>query len=139
MLTIDQAREITNRRNAAMQAGDVSAFMDLWADDCIVEGPEHYLEGREALRASIEGAFAAMNPLGMVTRSLAVNGDAMYYEFAIVWEIRATGERLLFTGMTYHEVDARGRLQLCREYFDLPGKPRRSAATSEAIAALLAP
>lgn len=137
-LDLEQARAITDRRNAAMEAGDVEAFLDLWADDCIVEGPDHYLEGKDELRASIERAFTAMQPAKMLTRSLAVAGDALFYEFAIVWEVLSTGDRMLFTGMTHHTVDAEGRLLRCREYFDPPGKTRRTAAETPEIAALLA-
>jgi len=127
---LERARQITDRRNAAVLACDCDAFLELWADDCIVEGPEHYLEGKEQLGAAMQAGWAAMKPIQMVTRSLAVEGDAMYYEFAVVWELRSSGQRLLFTGMTYHQVDARGRLRLCREYFDPPGKPRRTAHTT---------
>lgn len=137
-LTFDRAKQITDRRNAAMMACDSEAFLALWADDCIVEGPEHYLEGKQQLRSAMEGGWAVMKPLQMLTRSLAVEGDAMYYEFAVVWEVRSTGDRILFTGMTYHQVDAEGRLLLCREYFDPPGKPRRTAAESAEMAPLLA-
>jgi ketosteroid isomerase-like protein len=136
-LTFDQARTITDRRNEAMMNCDVEAFLDLWADDCIVEGPDHYLEGKQQLRESMEAGWAAMKPLRMVTRSLAVEGDAMYYEFAVVWEVRSTGDKILLTGMTYHRVDARGRLLLCREYFDPLGKPRRTAAESPELADLM--
>jgi len=86
----------------------------------------------------MEAGWAAMKPVKMVTRSLAVEGDALYYEFAIVWEVRSTGDRILFTGMTYHQVDSRGHLLLCREYFDPLDKPRRTAAESEELARALA-
>jgi ketosteroid isomerase-like protein len=136
-LTFERARAITDARNAAMMACDSEAFLDLWADDCVVEGPEHYLEGKQQLRAAMEGGWAAMKPVKMVTRSLAVEGDAMYYEWAVVWEVRSTGARLLLTGMTYHRVDAQGRLLHCREYFDPLGKARRTAAESPELAPLL--
>ncbi|MBW2426609.1 MAG: nuclear transport factor 2 family protein [Deltaproteobacteria bacterium] len=136
-LTLDQARSITDRRNAAMVDCDIEAFLALWAEDCTVEGPEHFLEGKEQLRKAMEGGWAMMKPIRMVTRSLAVEGDALYYEFAVVWEVRATGARMLFTGMTYHRVDARGLLLHCREYFDPPGKVRRTAAESPELAPLL--
>ena len=97
-LTLDQAREITDRRNEARLACDAEAFLGLWTEDCVVEGPEHYLEGE--LGAAMKGAGAAMKPIYMLTRSLAVEANAMYYEFAIVWETRSTGQRLLSTGMT---------------------------------------
>jgi len=32
-LTLERARSITQRRNAAMMACDADAFLDLWADD----------------------------------------------------------------------------------------------------------
>jgi len=137
-LTLARARAITEARNTAMMDCDIQAFLDLWADDCVVEGPEHYLEGKSQLRASIEQSWAAMKPVKMTTRSLAVEGDAMYYEFAVVWEIRSTGARMLLTGMTYHQVDEQCRLRFCREYFDPLGKPRRTAAESPELAPLLA-
>ena len=137
-LTLDRAKEITDLRNAAMMACDREAFLDLWADDCIVEGPAHYLEGKEQLGGAMSAGWAAMKPLLMVTRSIAVEDDAMYYEFAVVWEVRASGDRLLFTGMTYHQVDSRGLLLHCREYFDPADKPRRTVAESAEIAPLLA-
>ena len=136
-LTPERAATITDQRNAAMVAANAEAFLALWADDCVVEGPEHLLEGKGALRDAMEGAFAVMKPLEMVTRSLAVAGDAMFYEFAIVWENRASGERTLHTGMTYHQVDTQGHLVVCHEYFDPPGKPRPSAAEHPRIASLL--
>lgn len=137
-LTIEQARTITDQRNAAMTSCDIESFLALWAEDCIVEGPEHHLEGKEQLRSAMKAGWDSMKPLRMVTRSLAVEGDAMYYEFAVVWEVRSTGARLLFTGMTYHQVDAEGRLRICREYFDPLDKPRRSAAESAELGPLLA-
>ncbi len=136
-LTLERASAITDARNRAMVDCDIEAFLDLWADDCIVEGPEHFLEGKGALRSAMEGGWAAMKPLEMVTRSLAVQADAMFYEFAVVWEVRASGDRMLFSGMTYHRVDDSSRLKLCREYFDPPGKPRRTAAEMPRLGALL--
>jgi len=136
-LLLERAKAITEQRNAAVMACDIHAFLDLWADDCVVEGPEHYLEGKEQLRVAMEAGWSAMKPMQMVTRSLAVEGDAMFYEFAIVWEVRSTGTRILFTGMTYHQVDAKGRLLLCREYFDPAESPRRTAAESRELAPFL--
>jgi ketosteroid isomerase-like protein len=137
-LTLDRAARILDARNAAMVACDADAFLALWADDCRVEGPAHLLEGKQALRTAMEASWAAMQPVAMVTRSLSVRGDAMFYEFAVVLEVRATGTRMLFTGMTYHEVDSDGLLRLCREYFDPAGTARRSAAESPSLAPLLA-
>ena len=136
-ITLDQASRITRLRNDAMVACDVDAFLALWADDCLVEGPQHYLEGKDALAKSIRDGLAAMKPVQMLTRSLAVNGPALFYEFSIVWEVRESGDRFLFTGMSYHEVDDDGKLSVCREYFDPPGHPRRSAAESPETAAVL--
>jgi len=135
-LTIEQAREITDARNRAVVECDIGAFLGLWSDDCVVEGPEHLLEGKAALRTAMEGSWSGMRPIEMVTRSLAVRENAMFYEFALVSEVRATGNHLLLTGMTYHQVDDFGQLAVCREYFDPPGKPRRSAAEGATLAGL---
>ncbi len=48
-LELDGAKALTDRRNAAMQACDRQAFLASWADDCIVQGLEHYLEGKQQL------------------------------------------------------------------------------------------
>ena len=137
-LTLERAQQITDQRNAAMMASDIESFLRLWSDDCMVEGPEHFLEGKQQLRAAISGALSAMQPLKMVTRSLAVQDDAMYYEFAVVWEVRSSRHRMLQTGMTYHQIDGEGLLLHCREYFDPTGKTRRTAAESPEIGSLLA-
>jgi hypothetical protein len=136
-LTFERAQQITNQRNAAMMASDIESFLRLWSEDCTVEGPEHFLEGKKQLRAAISGALSAVQPLKMVTRSLAVQDDAMYYEFAVLWEVRSSKDRLLQTGMTYHQIDREGLLLHCREYFDPAGKTRRTAAESPEIASLL--
>ena len=136
-LTLERATEITDRRNQAVVACDIDAFLALWADECVVEGPEHRLEGKASLRAAMEGSWTAMQPIEMVTRSLAVQGNAMFYEFAMLSEVRATSDRILLSGMTYHQVDAAGRLKLCREYFDPVGKRRASAAGESRLAKLL--
>jgi len=113
-LTIERASESTESRDRAVVACDIEAFLSLWAEDCIVEGHEHYLEGKAALRAAMEGAWSAMQPIEMVTRSLAVHGNAMVYEFALLSEVRTTRDRLLLTGMTYHQVDDSSLLEICR-------------------------
>jgi hypothetical protein len=137
-LTFDQAQRITDQRNAAMMASDLESFLRLWSNECTVEGPAHFLDSKEQLRAAISGAFSAMQALKMVTRSLAVQGDAMYYEFAVLWQVRSSGDRLLQTGMTYHQIDGDGLLLHCREYFDPTGTTRASAAERPEIASLLA-
>jgi hypothetical protein len=53
-LEFERAKAITDQRIAAMMACDSDTFLDLWADDCIVEGPDHYLESKEQLRTAME-------------------------------------------------------------------------------------
>lgn len=120
-----------------MMSGDVDAFLDLWDEACVVEGPEHYLEGKEELGTSIKEAFAAMKVILMTTRSLAVQADVLFYEWTMVLEVRASGERMLFTGMTHHRVAETGKLLHCREYFDPSGSLRRTALVDEAVAVAL--
>lgn len=128
ILTLERAQAMTQERDRSMKAGDVDAYLELWADDLVDEAPFFCIEGKAQLRAAIEGALAASRVVEMVTRTRAVADDAVYYEFAMVWENRSTRERTLQTGMTYHEVDAAGRWCVCREYWDPADKPRRSSA-----------
>ena len=135
-LTIEQAQDMTRRRDAAMMAGDVESYMALWADELVDEEPLIRFD-RSELRAAIEAAFIGSRVRLMVTRSLGVAESAMFYEWTIVWEDRSSGERRPQTGMTYHEVDDSGRWCSCRVYWDAADQPRRSALAEPEVADLL--
>jgi uncharacterized protein (TIGR02246 family) len=114
-IRLEQAYELPDRRNRAFAAADLDAFLSLWSDDCVVEGPEHLLRGKAALRAVLEQVWTnALRPIHMTVHGVAVQGDVIFYEWAFVAEMRASGQRIVQSGMTAHGVDAQGRCHFSR-------------------------
>jgi len=137
-IQLEQARALLERRNRAFAAADLPAFLALWSDDCVVEGPEHLLKGKAQLGATLEQAWSKlMRPIQMTVHGVAVSGDAIFYEWAFVAELRSNGERIVQSGMTAHGVDAAGRFTWCREYFDPIHVRRASALALPSVAAAL--
>lgn len=137
-IQLEQACELLERRNRAFAAADLAAFLALWSDDCVVEGPEHLLKGKAALGATLEQVWSkVIRPIQMTVHGVAVSGDAIFYEWAFVAELRSNGERIVQSGMTAHGVDAHGRFSWCREYFDPIHVRRPSALGLASVAAAL--
>ena len=136
-VTLEQAQEILSLRDRSFVACDIETYLSIWAENCTIEGPTHFIEGRENLRKAIEAAWSLQKPIHMSTRTVGVGADHMFHEFAIVWEDRASAERSLHTGSTVCAVDSSGRWSWLREYFDPAGSPRPSAAKLPEIRDLL--
>lgn len=137
-ILLEQARELLERRNRAFAAADLPAFLALWSDDCVVEGPEHLLKGKAQLGATLEQVWSkVIRPIHMTVHGVAVQGDAIFYEWAFVAELRSNRERIMQSGMTAHGVDSAGRFSWCREYFDPIHVRRPSALGLASVAAAL--
>ena len=137
-IRLEQARELLERRNRAFAAANLDAFLALWSDDCVVEGPEHLLKGKAELGATLEQVWSkVIRPIHMTVHGVAVQGDAIFYEWAFVAEMRANGQRLVQSGMSAHGVNAQGRFTWCREYFDPIHVRRPSALGLPSVAAAL--
>lgn len=137
-VTLEQARAILAHRDRSFVACDIEAYLSIWAENCTVEGPTHFIEGRENLRKAIEAAWSLQKPVHMSTRSVGVGSDSMFHEFVLVWENRGTQERTLHSGSTVCGVDGAGRWSWLREYFDPAERRRTSAAGLPRVAELLA-
>ena len=135
-LSLEQARALLERRDAAFVARDVDAYLELWAEDARVEGPDHVIEGHGELRRGVERAWLAWQPLHMGFTSLSVSGWLMHHEFVAVWEKTGQNLRRLVSGVGVAEVDRNGRWVWMREYFDPAGTLRPSVASRPEIAAL---
>lgn len=127
-LTLEQAEAILDLRDRSFVACDIDAYLSIWAENCTVEGPTHFIEGRENLGKVIEAAWSAQKPVHMSTRSIGINSDTMFHEFVLLWEHRGSGELYLQTGSTVCGVDAAGHWSWLREYFDPVDRRRASAA-----------
>jgi hypothetical protein len=137
-VTLEQARAILDVRDRSFVAGDIESYLSIWAADCTVEGPSHFIQGRDNLRNVIEAAWSVQEPIHMSTRSVGVADDMMFHEFVVVWERRDSNERWLHSGSTVCGVDANGHWSWLREYFDPAETQRGSVARLPAIRELLA-
>ena len=125
-----------DRRDRAFVERDVDAYLDLWTEDCLIEGHDHVIQGQAELRLAIEKTWRSWEPIYMGVLSLGVAGDWMHHEFASVWERRGQTIRRLVTGMSVAEVSGAGRWIWLREYFDPSGVIRPSVLERPEIAAL---
>jgi hypothetical protein len=137
-LTLEQANSLLARRDETFVACNLDGYLDIWAEHCRVEGPEHLIKGRKELRESVEAAWKTWEPLLMCGFSVSVTGNLMYHEFASLWERRGQTERRLVTGMSVSEVDRSGRWVWLREYFDPASARRASTLARPEIARFLA-
>jgi hypothetical protein len=136
-VSLRQAMDLLERRNRAFQAADLEAFLALWTDDCQVEGPEHLLIGKEALRERMRLAWdVGFEPVHMEVGTVAVRERTIFYEWVFTGRLRADGGTLVASGMTAHEVAEDGRFHRCREYFDPPLARRPSALGRPGVRAL---
>ena len=127
-VTLEQAKAILDLRDRSFVACDIDSYLSIWATDCTVEGPAHFIEGRENLGNAIQAAWSIQTPIHMATRTFGVNGNIMFHEFVLIWENRESRERLLQTGASVSEVDESGQWRWLREYFDGADQRRGSAA-----------
>jgi hypothetical protein len=135
-LTLCQAMDLLERRNRAFVAADLEAFLALWTEDCQVDGPEHLLVGKEALRERMRLAWdVGFEPVHMEVGAVAVRNRTIFYEWVFTGRLRADGGVLVDSGMTAHEVAEDGRFHRCREYFDPPAARRPSALDRPAVRA----
>ncbi len=107
------------RRRRLWLAGDARAYLELWADDLVVELPGHPepICGKAPYAKFIENAFRGMRPISWEFHRLAIDGDCVLSEWTLVGELRASGKVLTFRGMSTCRL-ADGLLQEWREYWD---------------------
>ena len=118
MPTLDEAGALFDRRLRAWVAGDVEAYLALWAPDMTVGSPVHpEIRGRDAYAALIRTSMANVEPLAFTLRHLAVNGDVVLAEWTMRARHRADGRLLEWTGMSACAIEG-GLIAWWREYWN---------------------
>ena len=104
MPTRDEALALFERRRQAWLAGDVEAYLALWAPDMRFRSPTHPEPlDRLGFAALVRRSLAAARPLSFDFSHVAVNGDMVLAEWRIAVE-RSDGERVVWWGMSVAEV-----------------------------------
>ena len=119
MLTRDEAVALFARRRDAWLAGDLDAYLALWADDMRFQSPVHAepLRGKAAFADLVRHSFAFARPVAFEFSHIAVVGDVVLAEWAIAVERREGGRRVAWSGMSVAEVRG-GLIQWWREYWN---------------------
>jgi len=125
--TIDQAREVFDRRRAAWLAEDVGGYLDCWVDDLVLETPGRPpVEGRDAYEVMVRRSFAWAKPRTFEFHHLAVQDDIVFADWTIAVERRADGGIVEWRGMSVAELRDE-RIVWWREYYDDPAALARAA------------
>lgn len=119
MLTRDEAVALFTRRRDAWLAGNLEAYLALWADDMRFQSPVHAepLRGKAAFADLVRHSFAFARPVSFEFSHIAVAGDVVLAEWAIAVERREGGRRVAWSGMSVAEVRG-GLIQWWREYWN---------------------
>jgi len=117
MPTRDDAVTLFERRRRAWLAGDVDAYLALWADDMEFRSPVHREPvDRRGFEELVRASLAAARPLAFDFTHVAVAGDAVLAEWRIAIERRG-GQRVEWWGMSVAEL-REGRIRRWREYWN---------------------
>ena len=119
MPTYDEAVALFARRRDAWLAGDLEAYLALWADDMTFQSPVHAepLCGRAAFAALVRQSAAFSRPLAFEFTHLAVHGPIVLAEWRIAIARRADDRRVEWWGMSVAEVQG-GLIRRWREYWN---------------------
>lgn len=118
-MTRTEALELFERRRDAWLAGDLDAYLALFAPDLVFQSPAHAqpLVGREAFEAPVRSSATHLEPLEFVFTDLAVDGDVVLAEWRIAARHRASGRRVEWWGMSTCTIRD-GRIARWREYWN---------------------
>lgn len=118
-MTRDDALALFARRRDAWLAGDLDAYLALFAPDVTFQSPSHAepLRGREAFASLVRASSAAMSPEEFEFTQLAVDGDVVLAEWHIAARHRASGRRIAWWGMSVCTIRD-GLIASWREYWN---------------------
>jgi ketosteroid isomerase-like protein len=105
-MTVAEAGQLFERRRRAWLAGDLDAYLDLWAEDMTFQSPLHAvpLRGRAAFAELVRLSAATAAPRRFDVHHLAVEGNMVLAEWTIAIERRDSGMRIEWTGMSVAEI-----------------------------------
>jgi uncharacterized protein (TIGR02246 family) len=113
-----EAVALFERRRDAWLREDVQGYLDLFADDVVLQTPARPpVHGRAAYERLVRASLDHVRPVSFDFHHLAVHGDTVLAEWTIGLEVRADGRSISYRGMSVCELRD-GLIQSWREYFD---------------------
>jgi len=119
MPTLDEAILLFEKRRAAWLAGDLDAYLALWAEDMTFQSPVHAepLRGKSAYADLVRQSFEFSRPLRFEILHLAAAGSMVLAEWRIALERRDGGRVIEWRGMSVCEIHD-GMIHAWREYWN---------------------
>lgn len=118
-MTRDEAVALFSRRRDAWLAGDLDAYLALFAPDLVFQSPAHAepLVGRDAFEDLVRSSAAHLEPEQFVFTDVVVDGDVVLAEWRITARHRVSGKRIEWWGMSTCTIRD-GRITRWREYWN---------------------
>lgn len=115
----DEATLLFERRRRAWLAGDLDAYLALFAPALSFQSPVHAapLEGRDAFADLVRRSHERVRPLSFDFDHIAVAGDFVLAEWRVGIERRNDGRRLVYPGMSSCRIED-GLIAWWREYWN---------------------
>jgi steroid Delta-isomerase len=111
--------DVTARYFAASREMDLDAWTDLFADDAVSEDPvgEPPNVGKAAIRQLLAGILGLFTKIGLFEDNVFIAGSSA----AVKWTARGVGKNgraVTFEGVDVMDVNAGGKIQSVRAYWD---------------------
>jgi uncharacterized protein (TIGR02246 family) len=114
----DEAERLFNKRVEAWLSEDIDAYMDMFAEDLLMQTPSgEPLRGRSAYGELVRRSLQHVRPVSFEVHEIAVQGSKVLAEWTQTHELRASGRRLRYRGMSVCEMRD-GLIRSWREYYD---------------------
>ena len=118
MVDRDEAERLFNKRVEAWLSEDLDAYMDMFAEDLLMQTPMgEPVRGRAAYRELVRRSLRHVRPLSFEVHEIAVHGSMVLAEWTQTHELRANRRRLRYRGMSICEMRD-GLIRSWREYYD---------------------
>ena len=118
-MTREEAIALFERRRDAWLAGDLDAYLALFAPDLVFQSPAHAqpLVGRDAFAELVRSSAAHLEPREFEFTGIATHGDVVLAEWRIAAVQRASGRRIEWWGMSTCTIRD-GLIARWREYWN---------------------
>jgi hypothetical protein len=115
--TIRLSEKARNLYNLGMEKGDLSGYIDMWADDAVRTTPTGVTQGKEEVRKYYEEQIKNFKAK-VIEKWRMVKGSTIVSVFLWDGVHRASGKRLTFDVVAIYEYNKEGKRQNVSYYYD---------------------
>jgi limonene-1,2-epoxide hydrolase len=117
MIERAEAVAVFERRRDAWLREDADAYLACFTDGIVLRTPTVEVAGIDAYRAVVRRSLAALRPVSFDFHHIAVDGTSVLAEWTIALDVRASGDRITYRGMSVCELRD-GLIASWREFYD---------------------